>query len=216
MSAFFLNPAAAQDSNPVLLSIDVHEADSIIRIYTDSVHFYILDVRTASEYAGGFIADATNLDYNGSGFSDSLKQLNRDHIYLVYCHAGGRSYAAFNVMKNLGFTHVYNMTGGISAWIAAGYPINTGTGVRLFSNEFNPIRIYPNPLTPESVIRVSPDIQEVLQIKISNALGAQIRFIEATAGQIVDLRVNDLRSGLYFYSVGIKNTQIQSGRFIVH
>jgi rhodanese-related sulfurtransferase len=44
---------------------------------------------------------------------------------IVYCKAGTRSAPACEILVEHGFTQVYNMIGGITAWMEAGYPIYT-------------------------------------------------------------------------------------------
>ncbi len=85
----------------------------------------MLDVRTPSEYNGGRIENAINIDFNGSDFSSSVNMLDKNQIILVYCRSGNRSSQAAETMKNLGFFQLYNMLGGISAWIVAGFDIVT-------------------------------------------------------------------------------------------
>ena len=44
---------------------------------------------------------------------------------IVYCGSGGRSETASGILAEYGFTKVYNMLGGITAWIEAEYPFYT-------------------------------------------------------------------------------------------
>ena len=83
----------------------------------------ILDVRTPEEFASGHIEGATVLDFNSSTFVDDLSKLDRGVPYFVYCHSGNRSGKATQAMQQLGFTTVYNLDGGVTAWQAAGYPL---------------------------------------------------------------------------------------------
>ncbi len=76
----------------------------------------IIDVRSDTEYAGGHIRDAINIDFNSSSFKDEISQLDKDITYIVYCRTGLRSAAARMTMEEAGFKHVINMTGGISNW----------------------------------------------------------------------------------------------------
>ncbi|MDX2361316.1 MAG: rhodanese-like domain-containing protein [Crocinitomicaceae bacterium] len=76
----------------------------------------VIDVRTAEEYAAGFIGNATNIDYYGANFEDELKKLDMNKTTLVYCAAGGRSGKAAWLMKELGFTEVYDLQGGYGKW----------------------------------------------------------------------------------------------------
>jgi phage shock protein E len=80
----------------------------------------ILDVRTASEFASGHLAGAVNLDVESSGFTTSLANLDPSKNYAVYCRAGNRSKTATSIMKQTGFTSVYDLAGGINAWTSAG------------------------------------------------------------------------------------------------
>ncbi|MCK4482758.1 right-handed parallel beta-helix repeat-containing protein, partial [Candidatus Bathyarchaeota archaeon] len=52
-----------------------------------------------------------------------LDELNVTDEILVYCHSGGRSAAASQILVDNGFLYVYNMLGGIIAWISEGYPV---------------------------------------------------------------------------------------------
>ena len=49
--------------------------------------------------------------------------LDKDKTYYVYCHAGKRAGNTQAVMQEMGFKQVINVEGGLSAWEAAGFPI---------------------------------------------------------------------------------------------
>ena len=83
----------------------------------------LLDVRTFSEVKGGQIIDATNLDFHASDFSDQLNLMRKDVPVYVYCRSGGRSFSAAKQMNKLGFKKIYNLEGGITEWINAGYNV---------------------------------------------------------------------------------------------
>jgi rhodanese-related sulfurtransferase len=77
----------------------------------------ILDVRTADEYKSGYIKNAVNVDiYGGSDFIESIKKLNKNYSYFVYCRSGARSAQACQLMQQMGFEKVFNLDGGILAW----------------------------------------------------------------------------------------------------
>ena len=87
--------------------------------------FQVIDVRTPGEYAGAHLAGATNLDVNAGDFRSQVSALPRGKTYLVYCHSGNRSARATAGMKDMGFTRVYDLQGGIVAWQQAGYPVTS-------------------------------------------------------------------------------------------
>ena len=78
--------------------------------------FRLLDVRTLSEFQGGALPGAEHLDYLGAGFLEGLARLDPSATYLVSCRYGRRSLRVCTLMKNAGFTRVYNLDGGLAAW----------------------------------------------------------------------------------------------------
>lgn len=85
----------------------------------------LLDVRTSGECAEGMIDGALAMDIQGADFSRSLESLNKNLPVLVYCKSGGRSGRAMDIMEDLGFTKVFNLNGGITAWREAGESVTT-------------------------------------------------------------------------------------------
>lgn len=83
----------------------------------------ILDVRTPEEYAEGYIDKAVLMNYYDAGFGSSLKQLDKNKTYFVYCAAGGRSHSVMMDMQKAGFKHVIELDGGVDAWKAARLPL---------------------------------------------------------------------------------------------
>jgi rhodanese-related sulfurtransferase len=77
----------------------------------------IIDVRTPGEVSEGYIDGATLfIDYNGSNFESKISKLDKSKSYIIYCHSGGRSARASELMASKGFKKLYNLEGGISGW----------------------------------------------------------------------------------------------------
>ncbi len=85
----------------------------------------LLDVRTPEEYAQGHIAGATLLDFHSPDFQQKLRELSQEKTYLVYCRSGRRSKGACEQMRQLGFTSIFDLQGGIQAWQNASQPVQT-------------------------------------------------------------------------------------------
>ena len=83
----------------------------------------VLDIRTPEEFDSGYIAGASNLDSYEPDFATSLDALDKELPYFVYCRSGNRSATAIETMKDLGFTEVYELDGGVVSWAEAGYPL---------------------------------------------------------------------------------------------
>ena len=88
----------------------------------------VLDVRTPQEVAGGTLNGASVIDFQGGKFEQRVSLIARNRPVFVYCASGGRSGQAAALMTKLGFTKVYNLSGGYRAWTAAGLPTQAGTG----------------------------------------------------------------------------------------
>ena len=100
------------------VNVSVSQAKEMI---DSSSNLVILDVRTWGEYLSGHIMNATLIPVNE--LEGRLDELDSQRSILVYCASGGRSSTASQILVDNGFAEVYNMLGGISAWITAGYPI---------------------------------------------------------------------------------------------
>lgn len=88
--------------------------------------FILIDVRSAEEHATGFIPGTdSNIDFREikNRHRDIGTQL-KDHL-LVYCQSGHRSNIAAETLADLGYRHVYNVTGSMNAWLAAGFPVES-------------------------------------------------------------------------------------------
>jgi rhodanese-related sulfurtransferase len=85
-------------------------------------HLRVLDVREPAEFAAGSLPGAINVPRGVLEFQidtiDAFKD-DKDDAFLVYCHTGGRSALAAEVLQKLGYRQPLNLAGGFSAWKAA-------------------------------------------------------------------------------------------------
>lgn len=84
----------------------------------------ILDVRTPEEFKSGSVENAINLNIYSPDFLKDIKKLKKTETYLLYCSVGGRSSTASELMKNDGFTSVFNSKSGFSGLKQAGITTN--------------------------------------------------------------------------------------------
>ena len=103
--------------------IDSARADELIETVDDLV---VLDVRTPEEFAAGALPGAILIDINNPSFTNEVAALDTDLPYHVYCRSGNRSAAAVEIMEDLGFTEIYELTDGIQAWVGSGRQLITG------------------------------------------------------------------------------------------
>lgn len=76
----------------------------------------LVDVRTAEEYGVSHLKDAQNICVTEDDFQEKVKTLDKDKPVYVYCRSGGRSAKAAKILAEMGFTQIYDLDGGITAW----------------------------------------------------------------------------------------------------
>jgi rhodanese-related sulfurtransferase len=83
--------------------------------------FALLDVRRADEFAEGYIETAINIPLED--LMPNLAQLpDKDAKIVIYCKSGHRGGVAVQALRQLGYTNVINLGGGMNAWVAAELP----------------------------------------------------------------------------------------------
>ena len=83
----------------------------------------LLDVRTPEEIAAGSIPGASTIDFYDTEFAQRINLMDKSKAIYVYCRSGGRSSKAAQLLIENGFTQVYNLQGGITAWQEQGLPV---------------------------------------------------------------------------------------------
>jgi phage shock protein E len=82
----------------------------------------LIDVRTATEFEAGYIANAQNIDFLSGEFAETIPSLDKSKTYYLYCRSGGRSGKSAELLLAAGFTKVYNI-GGFDSLANAGLPV---------------------------------------------------------------------------------------------
>ena len=80
-----------------------------------------VDVRTQAEWDQGHIARSLLIPLEE--LPDRLSEIPPDKDIVVVCRSGARSKEGASILRQAGFTRVTCLSGGLQAWVAAGYPI---------------------------------------------------------------------------------------------
>lgn len=97
-----------------LNNLDPEEFQTAIENQLDGI---LIDCRKSTEVAQGKISGAINIDYLAPDFWEQIEHLDPNKTYFVYCRSGRRSIRSCTLMQNGGFTRVFNLDGGLNAWI---------------------------------------------------------------------------------------------------
>ena len=82
---------------------------------------FFLDVRSQEEWDQVHIAHSTLIPLDE--LPNRLSELPKDHDILVVCLSGHRSEEGVTMLRNAGFSRATCLIGGLTAWKAAGYPL---------------------------------------------------------------------------------------------
>ncbi|HUP48110.1 MAG TPA: MBL fold metallo-hydrolase [Thermoanaerobaculia bacterium] len=80
----------------------------------------VIDVRRPGEYRDGHVPGAVNIPLHELPAAGA--QLDATRPAAVICASGYRSSIGTSVLERLGFTELYNVTGGTNAWLVSGLP----------------------------------------------------------------------------------------------
>jgi rhodanese-related sulfurtransferase len=83
----------------------------------------LIDVREYFEYRVSRLRGAINIPASGN-ITIAADTLGKDHTLFLYCTSGFRSKRAARVFYDKGFTRLYSLDGGITAWRKAKMPLD--------------------------------------------------------------------------------------------
>ncbi len=91
----------------------------------------VIDLRGKDSFDAGHIGDARNIPAAELGAQSETLKKWRDKTVITYCDSGVNGAAAARTLTKLGFTHVFNLEGGLNAWVKDNLPLaKTAAGSR--------------------------------------------------------------------------------------
>jgi len=84
---------------------------------------YVLDLRSEEAYKTGHLPGAKLANISGLTASIEGMKLDRKHPVVLVCDTGSHSRKAVAEVKNLGFSEVGILEGGVQAWKVAALPL---------------------------------------------------------------------------------------------
>lgn len=86
--------------------------------------FVLIDVRSPEEHQAGMIPGTDlNIDFREIQARHREIGAQLDEHIVVYCQSGRRSNIAAETLADLGYRHVYNVSGSMNAWLEAGFSV---------------------------------------------------------------------------------------------
>ncbi|MFT7072898.1 rhodanese-like domain-containing protein [Patiriisocius sp. Uisw_017] len=105
------NPEATQSE-----IIEVVAPKAMFEILSENRDAQLVDVRTDKEFLVSHLKNAQNICVTDTDFKERVASLDKAKPIYVYCNKGGRSAKAAAILKDMGFTKIYDLQGGITEW----------------------------------------------------------------------------------------------------
>ena len=83
----------------------------------------VVDVREPDEYEAGHVPGAKPLPRGLLEYKAAEELPDKDARIVVHCALGGRGALAAKSLKEMGYTNVANMDGGLKGWKESGYEV---------------------------------------------------------------------------------------------
>jgi rhodanese-related sulfurtransferase len=112
---------AASGAAPAALAREVDPAEAAALQKAGAL---VLDVREPAEWAQGHVPGATLIPLGE--LAARTGELPRDRSIVVICRSGNRSAEGRDILLGAGFASVTSVRGGVTAWAAAGLPLEAG------------------------------------------------------------------------------------------
>jgi len=117
-------PTVQTDSGVPNVAAEIKDVSPVeAQAAVSKAYSQFIDVRTPEEYAAGHAERARNIPLDT--LAANLDRIERNEPVYVICQTGRRSRQAAELLKQRGFNNVLNVTGGTTAWTAAGLPTTT-------------------------------------------------------------------------------------------
>lgn len=98
--------------NTVVTPVTYEELTTVIH----ENNYPLIDVRTPEEFEENAIPGAILIPIENENFIERIETFDKNQPIYLYCRTGNRSSRAADLLVQLGFTQVYNYTGGMEEW----------------------------------------------------------------------------------------------------
>lgn len=101
----------------------VLSAEQFAQQIKETPNAIVVDVRTEAELSNGIIENSINIVYDPE-FANKLSDLPSQPIF-IYCASGKRSAKAAQILRDKGYSPVYELEGGFNNWTEKNMPIES-------------------------------------------------------------------------------------------
>lgn len=111
--------ALVKDAKTRVKEMDVAQLKSL---QASGEKITLIDVREDGEWNAGHAAGALHISKGLIERDIEAKVTQKDTKVVLYCHSGSRSALAADALMKMGYSNVFSLAGGITAYNSAGLP----------------------------------------------------------------------------------------------
>ena len=112
--------AIVQEAQSHIQRLDIQQYRAFRQAHPDLM---LIDVRETEEWTRGQAAGAIHISKGLIEHDIEAKVPDKETNIVLYCHSGSRSALAAENLKRMGYANVYSLDGGLTAYQAAGLPM---------------------------------------------------------------------------------------------
>jgi rhodanese-related sulfurtransferase len=116
LSSVSCNNTQKSRSTGTSQAIEVIAPKAMYDVLAKDNNAQLVDLRTQEEYGVSHLKNAQNICVTDTDFKEKVADLDKNKPVYVYCKKGGRSARAAKILKELGFTKIFDLQGGITNW----------------------------------------------------------------------------------------------------
>jgi rhodanese-related sulfurtransferase len=107
-----------------LFGIKEIEVDEVMRKISSGDRVFLIDIRDESDWEQGHASGAMHLPDSTIRLDIKGSIPDLDAVIVLYCDIGVCSLFTTDKLQKMGYTNIFSMSGGFSAWRGAGYPVD--------------------------------------------------------------------------------------------
>lgn len=88
--------------------------DSLKKLIKSNANVIIVDTRSPQEFSENRINSAINIPVYEINKKAEVILTRKDALIVLYCQSGSRSKKACEILEKLGYTNLYNLSGGLN------------------------------------------------------------------------------------------------------
>ena len=112
--------AIVQDAKAHVKQVDIEKFRALREAHPEVV---FIDVRESEEWTKGHAAGALHISKGMIEHDIEAKVTDKQAVIVLYCHSGARSALAAENLMRMGYSNVYSLDGGFTAYQAAGLAV---------------------------------------------------------------------------------------------